>query len=264
MMGLADLMDAAIAVKLAELHTCFPASIETYDHTQQRASVKPLLNRRLKDGRIEELPVIANVPVWFPRAGGASITMPVKRGDTVLVACAERSLDEWLERGGVQTPADRRKHALFDGVAFPGLLPFATGSLAENNDDLLITFAGSRVRLKPGGNVEVEAAARVKIETPTVLVECVSATVNATSVTINADTENNGDVQINGHLTVSGLTTSGGYTSTGTWGDGRSVFNGTIEVTEDVIAHQDVTADGISLNSHTHQDSLGGSTGGPQ
>ena len=152
-----QLLDSAILSKIADIHTAFPARILTYDFRTQRASVEPVLNKRLLDNRIEKLPVISNVPVVFMRSGGASITMPVRRGDNCLIICTERSLDEWLERGGTQIPQDRRKHAIFDATAIMGLNPFSTPSLAENNDDVLITYAGSKVRIKPNGDVQIQA-----------------------------------------------------------------------------------------------------------
>jgi hypothetical protein len=236
---MAELLDAAMLTKLADLHTCFPARIEAYDYTTQRASVKPLLNRKLRDGRIESLPVISNVPVWMPRSGGASITLPVSPGDTCFVACTERSIDEWLQRGGVQTPADPRKHSLFDAVAFVGLIPFNVGTDAENAQDVLIQYAGSKVRLKPGAAVEIEAAT-VKIISP--------------------------ETEMTGNLTVAGLTTTAGFVSQGTIGGGATI-TGNVDITSGTVtvAGGDVVADGISLKTHTHSgvQAGGDNTGGP-
>jgi hypothetical protein len=233
MTTMTELLDAAMLAKLADLHTCFPGRIESYDYTTQRASVKPLLNRRLKDGRVETLPVLSNVPVWMPRSGGASITLPVTPGDTCFVACTERSIDEWLQRGGVQTPADPRKHSLFDAVAFVGLIPFNVGTDAENSTDVLIQYAGSKVRLKPGSAVEIEAAT-VKIIAP--------------------------ETEMTGNLTVAGLTTTGGFVSQGTVGGGATI-TGDVDVTSG-----DVTADGISLKTHVHGgvEPGAGTTGAPE
>lgn len=239
-MTLTDLLDAAMASRMADLHTCFPGRIESYDYTTQKATVKPLLNRRLKDGRVEELPVLANVPVWMPRSGGAAIVLPVAPGDTCWVACAERSMDEWKQRGAVQTPTDPRKHAVVDAVAFVGLIPFNLGTAAENATDVLITYAGNNVRLKPGGAIEIEAAGSVTVISP--------------QVTINA-----AETDVTGNLTVAGLTTTGGIVSQGTVGGGATITGNV------VVFGGDVTADGISLKTHVHGgvQAGGGNTGGP-
>lgn len=239
MTTMTELLDAAMLSKMADMHTCFPARIESYDYTKQRASIKPLLNRKLKDGRIEELPVLSNVPVWMPRSGGASITLPVSAGDTCFVACTERSIDEWLQRGGVQTPSDPRKHSLFDAVAFVGLMPFSVGTAAENATDVLIKYSGSNVRLKPGGAVEIEATL-VKIIAP--------------------------ETELTGNLTVAGLTTTGGLVSEGTIGGGATI-TGNVDIASGTVTVTggNVIADGISLKTHTHGgvQTGGGNTGGP-
>lgn len=171
MKSLSDLLRRTTRNAAAELHVALPARVLAYDFTRQMASVQPTLRRRYSDGREDDMPILSNVPVMFPRSGGASITMPVRANDTVLVVFSERSLDEWLARGGVVTPDDRRLHALVDAVVIPGLIPFVTGTLAENNDDVLLTYDGSKVRLKPGGNVEVEASAKITLKAPHVEVD---------------------------------------------------------------------------------------------
>jgi hypothetical protein len=84
-------MSIATAVKefvqgmLAGVHTCMPGEIVSYDYTKQKASVKPLLKRAYVDGTYMPYPVINDVPVIFPRSGGASLTFPVTVGDTVML-----------------------------------------------------------------------------------------------------------------------------------------------------------------------------------
>lgn len=246
-MTLPDLLDAAVMSHMSEMHTCFPGRIESYDYTTQKATVKPLLNRKLKGGDIEELPVLANVPVWMPRSGGAAIVLPVAAGDTCFVACTERSIDEWKQRGGIQTPGDPRMYAIADAVAFVGLLPFNVGTAAENSEDLLITHGGNKIRLKPGGAVEIEAPGMVTVISPSVLIDA-------------AETE------IAGNLTVAGLTTTSGIVSLGTVGGGATI-TGNINVTSGTVSVTggDVIADGISLKTHVHGgvESGGSNTGGP-
>lgn len=147
----------------SELRVSLPARVESYDHTTQRASVKPVLRRSYRDGEVDDMPVIPDVPVVFPRSGGASLTMPVQRGDGVLLVFEDRSIDKWLAEGGDVTPDDPRKHDLSDAVAVPGLYSFADASPAENNEDTLLQYAGSAIRLKGNGDIEIAAGGDVRI-----------------------------------------------------------------------------------------------------
>lgn len=171
MKTLGDLLRQYVRNAAAAIHVALPARVLTYDFRLQRASVQPVLRKVYTDGRVDDMPILSDIPVVFPRAGGASLTMPVRAGDTVMLIFGERSMDEWLARGGVVTPADRRQHALVDAIAVPGLVPFNFGTLAENNDDVLLTYDGSRVRLKPGGNIEMEAGAKITLKAPHVQVD---------------------------------------------------------------------------------------------
>ena len=154
--NLSEPLRAAVESVMSELHVCLPGRIERYDHIEQRAEVKPLLRRSYRDGDESDMPVIADVPVIWPRAGGASLTMPVKQGDGVLLVFADRSIDRWLVQGGEVTPDDRRKHDLSDCVAIPGLYSFVDESPQDNNEDVLLQYEGSSVRLTGDGNIETE------------------------------------------------------------------------------------------------------------
>lgn len=153
----------------SEIFVSLPARVERYDHTQQRADVLPLLRRAYADGVTEDMPVIPDVPVIWPRSGGAQMTMPVKRGDTVMLVFADRAIDNWLSQGGNIEPNDRRQHDLSDAVAIPGLVSFADfGEVepSENNDDVLLRYAGSKVRIKSNGDVEVEGSGNIQMDAP--------------------------------------------------------------------------------------------------
>lgn len=268
--SLSEPIKQALDVLSTEIRVCLPGRVEKYDYAIQRADVKPLIKRWYADGQSQDMPVIAGVPVVFPRSGGASLTMPVKSGDGVLLLFADRSIDKWLKRGGNVTPDDRRKHSLSDCIAIPGLYSFADQSPAENNDDVLLQYDGSNVRLKPGGNAEIETSATIHAETPALSAECdtaeikasesISAECNTAEITANTSTEItspittiNGNVQINGSLTWTG-------SATGESG-GPAKFSSGVE-----NESGDITSSGISLETHVHGgvEPGGSTTDGPQ
>lgn len=153
--NLTDLLQQAMRYALGGAYVCLPARIVSYSHKKQNASVKPVIRRQYTDGVIQDMPVIKNVPVVWPRSGGASLTFPVKRDDYCMLVFADRAIDSWLNQGGESTPNDRRMHSLNDAVAIMGIMPFSDNSKAENNDDVLLTFSDNFLRLKPNGNSEI-------------------------------------------------------------------------------------------------------------
>jgi len=163
-----DAAKAVVDYRLNNLHTAMPGAIVTYDYTTQKASVQPLLNKVWADGTTTPYPILENVPVVFPRAGGGGLTFPVVEGDTCLLLFIERSTDLWLTVGGQVSPDDPRKFDLSDGVAIMGLFPFNETSTADNNTDMVLTFAGSLIRIKADGEIVIQTSSTVAIGNPTV------------------------------------------------------------------------------------------------
>ncbi|MCK4521362.1 MAG: hypothetical protein KAU20_02225 [Nanoarchaeota archaeon] len=149
---------------LSDLHTCIPAVIEKYDHKTHKADVKPMITKTYTDGTEMKLPVISSVPVVFPRSKEASFTFPIKKGDGVLLVFSERPLDTWLSTGKESPPNDGRKFDLTDAIAIVGLFSFEEPALEDNNEDALIKYKDSEIRIKKSGDI---------------IINCKKATVNA-------------------------------------------------------------------------------------
>jgi phage baseplate assembly protein gpV len=200
-----ELLNIIIANKIADMHICMPAKILEYDYTKQKAKVQPALNQKYNDGEVIELPAIYNVPVIHPASGGASITFPVNVNDTVLLVFSEKSLEEWLSNGEQVTPDDPRQNNLTDAIALLGLNPFSKTSPAENNEDLLLSYSGSKIRFKNKGshlleieseNIEIIGAKEIKLNSSTEV-----KIVSPTEIKIEApEIKLNGDVKINNQL----------------------------------------------------------------
>jgi len=163
MTTITDAMRQAVLFQLYDVHTALPGQIISYDHTTQKATIQPCLKKSYLDGTTQEMPILNNVPVIFPRAGGASLTFPVLPGDTCLLLFVERSTDLWKSVGGVVAPSDPRKFDLSDAVAIMGLMPFTENSLSENNEDVLLTYKSSNIRIKASGEIQIETASTVAI-----------------------------------------------------------------------------------------------------
>ena len=160
------------------LRVAMPASIVSYDHKYQKASVQIDIQQYL-DGESLEYPIISNVPVIFAASGGASFSMPVKNGDRCLVLFMDQDINSWRLGGDNIAPESERSHHLSDAVAIVGLNNLVTESKSENNDDVLLSYSGSNIRLKPEGKIDIHSANEVNVKTKDVIINCTNATVNS-------------------------------------------------------------------------------------
>ena len=167
---LAEVINDMIEAKILDIHTSMPGKVETYDHTQQKADIKPLLRKKytVNGGTIVEIPVIPGVPVQWPAAnnGAAYIHMPLKSGDLGLIIFTDRSIDAWLSReqhpqedaGKIMSPNDPRHHDLSDAIFIPGIRPFNWALENTNADNFILQNGSIRIELDPSGKISITGA----------------------------------------------------------------------------------------------------------
>lgn len=177
--GQAEIINDLMRKISSSIRVAMPAIIESYDFKTQKADIKIDTQELYRNETSLEYPVLSGVPVIFPRCGGASITMPVARGDTCLVMFLDRDSTSWLLGGKNTKPKSMRSHHLSDAVAIMGLSPFTSKSPAKNNTDMLISFDGSEVVLKPKGVIDIHTAKEVNIKTQNVIINCKTALVKS-------------------------------------------------------------------------------------
>ena len=123
----AEVIRDAINARLLDVWTATIGRVESYDPKTQTANILPVVRRPLQsaDGHIghEDLPVLPNVPVLQPRAGGFFVHLPLQAGDTVLVVFTADSFQMWRNSGSVTNPGDLRRHSLSNAIAIPGVFP---------------------------------------------------------------------------------------------------------------------------------------------
>lgn len=125
--SLAEVLRRALDSRLLDVHVSLPGRVVSYDAAKQTATVRPMIPRVLRDAAgervVEDLPLISNVPICFPRGGGFFCSFPLSAGDSVMLVFAERSLDRWRSTGESVDPADTRTHSLAGAWAYPGGFP---------------------------------------------------------------------------------------------------------------------------------------------
>lgn len=159
---LSQILREAILSQLYDLHVCLPGRVEKYAAGRQKADVKPLLTKRYKiEAKDTELPVITDVPVQWPAAGGgaAYLHLPLAKGDLGILVFCERSLDAWLQGSGqVVSPADPRHHHLSDAIFVPGVRPFGAALGNVSADNAILQNGQMRIELAPDGKISIQGA----------------------------------------------------------------------------------------------------------
>ena len=152
--------------------TNFPGKVTDFDPVKQTASVQPQIKATLGSGDTVSLPVLIDVPVLFPRAGGFSMTFPVEIGDEVWISCSDRDFSSWLQLGGMQKPDSKKLHSLDSAVAHLGLYNqtnvienFQEGGVQIRADDGLTSVTLSKNNIEVLADNDVEVVANNKIVT---------------------------------------------------------------------------------------------------
>lgn len=237
-----EALRAALDGKQAEMWTALPGLVETFDPQAMTVTVRPAVKGAFESESgaraAVTMPLLVDVPVVFPGAGGFTLTFPVASGDPCLVVFGSRCIDGWWQSGGVAEAPDGRMHDLSDGFAIlgprprPGVLTPSVDAqrvqLRTDDGQAHITMAPdytitainpeARVELSPGGEVLVEATAAIRFSAPAIHIQTDS-------------------------FSMSGL---GG-------GDAQASFTGSITSTGDQVAG------GISQIDHVHGDTEPGS-----
>lgn len=118
-----ELVGVALNARLAGMHTAMPGIVQSYDEATECADVQPAVKRviELDDGsfKFEPLPLISNVKVGWPSAGGFVLHFPLVKGDSVLLVFAEVDTQQWEGSGEVSNPLWLERFGLGSPTAYP-------------------------------------------------------------------------------------------------------------------------------------------------
>ncbi|NOU95585.1 hypothetical protein GC093_20465 [Paenibacillus sp. LMG 31456] len=107
------------------LRVSAPGIIQDFDPITQTVSVQVALREKIIDADLMqhwiEIPMLLDVPIVIPRAGGYALTLPIAAGDECLVIFSDMCIDAWFSSGGVQNQIEKRRHDLSDGFAVIGV-----------------------------------------------------------------------------------------------------------------------------------------------
>ena len=191
--------DLKLRQTVNNVRVAMPGIIQSFDATEQTVTVQCAIREKINmDGNLswQEIPLLLDVPIIFPRAGNYILTMPIQAGDECLVVFGDSCMDAWWQSGGVQNQIDCRRHDLSDGYAIVGLYsqPRRITNYSTNTAQLRNLSGSAYVELS-GNNVNIVGG---------------NVTISATNVTIGGNTTIDGRVFMSHKH--SGVTTGGGNT----------------------------------------------------
>jgi len=120
--------------------------------------------------RLVNLPVLVDVPLVWPKAGGFALTFPVAAGDEVLVVFSCRCIDSWWQSGGIGAPAEARMHDLSDGFAIlaPTSQPKKLSNVSSANVQLRNYAGDTLVEITPDGKANITGASEINLTAPVI------------------------------------------------------------------------------------------------
>lgn len=218
-----------IEARIQRLETMFLGRVDSCQSSgvagSKTVGATPMSQMIDGNGNAYASPSYPSLPHYRIQQGTAAIIMNPRPGDIGVFICSKRDISNVSQGKQPGPPGSTRSFSASDAVM--------VGSIHTKEPTYYISFEDQ-------DKILIHAPAGVTIESDT------AVTVKAPQVTIDA-----AETTIKGHVTVEGgLNVAGG---SGAAVDGSLTTTG------------DVTADGISLTSHTHSGVTpgGGNTGGP-
>ena len=183
-----------------------PAIIVQFDPQKQTASVQPAIKDTLQ-GQSVALPELSDVPVQFPRAGGYSITFPVKAGDECLLVFSDMCIDGWWQSGGIQNQAEKRRHDLSDACAILGItsVPKALKNVCMEGVEIRNDSGTDYIQISEQGILLKSKNIRIEGTTDIVGV----TTINGSRIGTDGTSTIKGNVNITGDAVIGGISFAG-------------------------------------------------------
>ena len=146
---------------MVDVFTIMPGQVTSFDGARQMVSVQPCMQRKYTDSDATNLPIINDVPVVYMGAGDFWQTFDITVDSYVLLLFSMRSLEQWLEKGGIVDPLDSQMFDKSDAIAIAGLNPLPgvlSGGVQPNSIETRTRDRGTYLKLMDG-TIELNGAA---------------------------------------------------------------------------------------------------------
>ena len=151
---------AQIDETIKNLRVAMPVKVVSFNAKRQTVSCQPMIKATLSQGGSIALPILADVPVKFPRGGGFAVTFPISAGDEGIAIINDRCIDGWYQSGEASEPLDYRMHDLSDACFLPGFssIPNTIPALATDAIVMRTLDNSAYLKLDSSGKLEINGA----------------------------------------------------------------------------------------------------------
>lgn len=130
-----------------------PATVISYNRQTNRATVVPSIVMLTTGGESLARAPYANVPVLALGGGGATLTWPIKPGDTGWIEACDRDISLWLQSGGGAGawPNTHRIHSFSDARFIPDTLAKHPAPSTVAADEVCLSHGETYIAVGPNG-----------------------------------------------------------------------------------------------------------------
>lgn len=149
--------------------TAIPAYVTSVNFTAMTVECQPTIQGVISnfDGTetMVNLPLLVDVPIIFPSAGGFTLTLPIAINDEGLVIFSSRAIDSWWQNSGIGVPVESRQHDLSDGLFIPGpkSQPNVISSISTTNAQLRSDDGTIYLELTPSGVINLVTTSGINL-----------------------------------------------------------------------------------------------------
>lgn len=232
-----------------ELNTCIPGVIKAYDARTKRAKVLPAIKQKMikenEENTYIDHPILVDIPIIFPSAGGYTITMPIQSGDSVLLVFSQRGIANFKQAFNETIPTDQSLLSIYDAIAIPGfgeinISPASSSgcTMQDNVGDNAVIVETDKLTVKKNNNMLILDDNQFQ------------ATVGGATLTLSQGV-------LASSVPITAPSFSGGS------GAPAKMTSGINMSGQSITDAKDVVASGKSLAGHIH-DGVHGKTSGPK
>jgi len=133
------------------VRSCIPAIIKSINYDTMTVEAQPAIREIMSENGNYvnvDLPLLVDVPLYFPNSSKFSITFPIAVEDECLIFFSDMCIDAWWQNGGIQNQFEVRRHDLSDGFCIPSNLSQAKKITNFNSDYLEIKNNETGVKIE--------------------------------------------------------------------------------------------------------------------